>query len=114
MDCAREETLRVFLPAERLDAARFDGLNLIVLDREGYETPVFIPPNYIEGFRLAATGQIQPQGIRSNPTHGTLTHVTQSQSLPQIDSVPCPAGTVSQPDGTCLLNSAIGTARYPQ
>ena len=113
VDCAREETLRVFLPAERLDAARFDGLTLIVLDQEGYETPVFIPPNYIEGFRLAATGQIRPQGIRPHATNGTLTHVPQGQVERQIESASCPIGTILQPDGTCLLNTAIGDAGYP-
>ncbi len=62
-DCAREDQLSVFIPAERLDAARFDGLTLIVRDvvtngatglTQVYdERPLYIPPNYIEGFRLA-------------------------------------------------------------
>lgn len=62
-DCAREDQLTVFIPNDRLDAARFDGLTLILRDvtydpRSGQTTvyderPLYIPPNYIEGFRLA-------------------------------------------------------------
>ena len=62
-DCAVEEQLTLFIPNERLDAARFDGLTLIIRDvtydpRSGEtrvydERPLFVPPNYIEGFRLA-------------------------------------------------------------
>lgn len=121
VDCAREETLRVFLPADRLDAARFDGLTVLVLDRDGGETPVFIPPNYIEGFRLAASGQIRPQGVNPNAQNGTLTRVPQRQGntyrLPdtQIESAPCPVGTTLQADGTCLQGSVInsGSSGYP-
>ena len=49
--CAKEERLALFIPAERLDAARFDGLTVVMLGRDGTELPVFIPPNYVDGFR---------------------------------------------------------------
>lgn len=51
--CAKEESLTLHIPADRLDAARFDGLVVILLDRNGKDLPVFVPPNYVEGFRLA-------------------------------------------------------------
>lgn len=51
--CVKEETLIVHIPQERLDAARFDGFAVILLDRDGREMPVFVPPNYVEGFRKA-------------------------------------------------------------
>jgi hypothetical protein len=64
-DCAREDQLVLFIPNDRLDAARFDGLTLILRDvtydpRTGQTTvyderPLYIPPNYIEGFRLATS-----------------------------------------------------------
>ena len=67
VDCAREDKLQVFIPNARLDAARFDGLTLIALDAQGGETPIYLPSNYIEGFRLAATGRVQPQGFVVGP-----------------------------------------------
>ena len=51
--CAVRESVGVFVPWERVDAARFDGLNLVMEDRDGREVPVWVPPNYVEGFRLA-------------------------------------------------------------
>lgn len=64
-NCAREDQLRLFISQDRLDAARFDGLTLIVRDitvdpRTGQTTvyderPLYIPPNYIAGFQLAQT-----------------------------------------------------------
>lgn len=114
VDCAREDKLRVFVSNERLDAARFDGLSLIALDAQGRETPIYIPPNYIEGFRLAASGRIRPQGYQA-PTHQSQQPYTgvpvQTQPQPrQIEAAPCPSGTSKQPDGTCLQNSVTG---YP-
>ena len=62
-DCAVEDSVMLFIPNERLDAARFDGLSIIVRDvapgRNGTvqvfdERVVYLPPNYIEGFRLAS------------------------------------------------------------
>ena len=52
--CAKRESLGLFIPAERLEAARFDGLTVVLLSRTGEEVPVYVPPNYIEGFRQAA------------------------------------------------------------
>ncbi|MGB6230094.1 MAG: hypothetical protein WBF53_08210, partial [Litorimonas sp.] len=62
-DCAREDQLHLFIPDERLEAARFDGLTLILRDvthdpQIGQTTvygerPLYVPPNYIEGFLLA-------------------------------------------------------------
>ncbi len=109
VDCAREDKLRVFIPNERLDAARFDGLTIIALDSQGGETPIYLPPNYIEGYRLAATGQVRAQGLTSRP---------QTSAAPQynpqlnriIESAPCPSGTSKQSDGTCLLSGSSG---YP-
>lgn len=96
VDCAREDKLRVFIPNARLDAARFDGLTLVALDEQGGETPIYLPPNYISGFRLATTGQRRSQGNQAPPR--------QSAAWPshRIESAPCPAGTTKQPDGTCL------------
>jgi hypothetical protein len=66
-DCAREDQLVLFIPNDRLEAARFDGLTLILRDvtydpRTGQTTvyderPLYIPPNYIEGFRIATAGE---------------------------------------------------------
>ena len=110
VDCAREDKLTVFIPNDRLDAARFDGLTLVALDAQGGEAPIYLPPNYIEGFRLAATGQVRPQGNLSAPPQ---------QSPPigtpifrdRVEPAPCPAGTSKQPDGTCLQSGSYG---YPQ
>ena len=54
--CVKEEKITLHIPQERLDAARFDGLTIIVLDNAGNEVPVYLPPNYIEGFRKAVSG----------------------------------------------------------
>ena len=121
VDCAREDVLRVFVPNDRLDAARFDGLTLIALDAQGGETPIYIPPNYIEGFRLASSGRIQPQGYQQPGIQQSQGYqspqpyaVTPAPTYPQssyprssgrIEVAPCPAGTTKQPDGTCLQAS---------
>lgn len=52
--CLKEEKLTLHIPQERLDAARFDGFAVILIDNSGREVPVFVPPNYVEGFRQAA------------------------------------------------------------
>lgn len=52
--CVKEERLTVHIPQNRLDAARFDGLTLMMVDNAGREVPLFVPPNYIEGYRRAA------------------------------------------------------------
>lgn len=55
--CVREETVTLHIPQERLDAARFDGMTLVVVDNADRDVPVYLPPNYIEGFRRA-TGRV--------------------------------------------------------
>lgn len=107
VDCAREDKLRIFIPNDRLDAARFDGLTLIALDAQGGETPIYLPPNYIEGFRLAATGRVRPQGIQTAPQSITPQY---TPPRPTIEPAPCPSGTTKQSDGTCLQ---IGIVGYP-
>lgn len=52
--CVREESVTLHIPQDRLDAARFDGLTLVVIDNAERDIPIYIPPNYIEGFRQAA------------------------------------------------------------
>ena len=117
VDCAREDKLTVFIPNARLDAARFDGLTLIALDAQGGEAPIYLPPNYIEGFRLAATGRIAPQSYSTGsgvPAPQIVTPIPQNRNRPQtstrIESAPCPAGTSKQQDGTCLQTGNFG---YP-
>lgn len=102
VDCAREERLSLYIPEERLAAARFDGLTILALDRDGREYPIFVPPNYIEGFRLAK-GQSSTQPHSYEP-HGSAAPAEYSP-LPVDPTVPinCPEGTVPEPGGTCLL-----------
>lgn len=62
-DCAREDRMTLFIPNERLEAARFDGLTIIVRDvsynpRNGQTTvyderPLYVPGNYVQGFLIA-------------------------------------------------------------
>jgi hypothetical protein len=92
-----------------LDAARFDGLTLIALDGQGGETPIYLPPNYIEGYQLAASGQVRPQGIGSAPQLQSPSPVTLPPARTTIEPAPCPSGTSKQADGTCLQ---IGTTGY--
>ncbi len=130
-DCTREESLSVHIPAERLEAARFDGLTVLAFDRQGQELPIFIPANYIEGLRLATSGQYDGSLMRlegrpplstsqgSQPDFGQDPNQGRKQSFepnqrPQ-QSAPsqitpngliasCPAGTIYQAsDGSCLL-----------
>lgn len=121
VDCAREDKLQVFIPTARLEAARFDGLSVIALDSQGGETPIYIPPNYIEGYILAASGRIRPQGYQAAPvpvqpqySPQPVTPQPYSQPSRVIESAPCPAGTAKQPDGTCLQGGSIsGATGYP-
>lgn len=57
--CAREENLTLHISRERLDAARFDGLTIFALDRDGQDIPIYIPPNYIQAFQSTVYGQPQ-------------------------------------------------------
>ena len=117
VECAREDKLSIFIPNDRLDSVRFDGLTLIAVDAQGVEAPIYIPTNYIQGYRLAATGQVQPQGLARVPQ----SQIPQSQlplqqqqpfqgQRPLIEAAPCPVGTNRQPDGTCLQTTLSG---YP-
>lgn len=136
--CAREEKLSLHIPQERLDAGRFDGMTLLVIGQSGEERPVFIPPNYIEGFRqaLAApyngqahvspshlsppdvssprvlTDESSNEWISSVPDpHASEPYTSEpypSDPLPDIDS--CPDGTTLQTDGSCLTSEYFG---YP-
>ncbi len=119
IDCAREDKLRVFIPNDRLDAARFDGLTLIALDAQGGETPIYLPPNYIEGYRMAATGRVRAQGIQTSPQYSVPQPAIPQYTTPQyiapaprttIEAAPCPSGTTKQADGTCLQ---VGSTGYP-
>ena len=112
--CAREEKLSLHIPQARLDAARFDGLTVLVLDRSGHELPVFIPPNYVEGFRQASSASqvTRPAHTSSAPTYTPPASSGPTHIAPQ--SAPCPSGTTPQADGTCLTkgisDSSLG---YP-
>ncbi|NNC38143.1 MAG: hypothetical protein HKO02_11845 [Hyphomonadaceae bacterium] len=63
--CQRQESLRVFIPRERLLAAEKNGLLLYVKPRNGIEETIALPPNYISGFLLAA---YSPDGKRITPS----------------------------------------------
>jgi hypothetical protein len=59
--CQRQESLRVFIPRERLLAAQKNGLLLYLQPQNGIEETIALPPNYISGFVLAA---YSPEGHR--------------------------------------------------
>ncbi len=59
-NCVKEEVMSLHIPQERLMAARYDGLSVILLDRQGGDVPVYLPPNYINGF-------LQAQGYHTDP-----------------------------------------------
>ena len=114
--CAREEMLTVHISQERLDAARFDGLTVLVLDRTGQEIPVFVPPNYVEGFRQAVNGRVSPNVSYQAPTPSapvTREPVYQDPRPHTIEQAPCPAGTTQQSDGTCLQGGTVTYGGYP-
>jgi hypothetical protein len=100
--CVREEKVTLHIPQDRLDAARFDGLTIIMLDQAGAEVPVYLPPNYIEGFRKAVQGYggtVTYQGQTSPSSYGTG----------QPSTVPYGSG------GSYPLNdTAPAQGRYPQ
>ena len=79
--CDRQETLRVFIPRERLDDAQANGLVLYVRPRGGLEEVLTLPPNYISGFKLAAWS---PEGARLTiPAQAVLpTHVQPDHANP--------------------------------
>ena len=92
--CTKEETLTVHIPQDRPDAARFDGLVIVLIDNAGTEQPVYIPPNYIEGFRQASTSGLYSRPIKNG-------HVTQFP--PASSREPIIYGNPGEPVG-----------RYPQ
>ena len=111
--CAREERLTVHIPRDRLDASRFDGLTVLVLDRAGREIPVYIPPNYVEGFRLAKGGGVSSAPRTYTPPRGSAPGYQEPNPYPStlpiphapVETAPCPTGTAKQPDGTCLTTA---------
>ncbi len=77
--CVREETVTLHIPQHRIDAARFDGMTVVIVDDNDQDVPIYLPPNYIEGFRQAtgrssvlSSGQsVQPSSAAtSGPTSG--------------------------------------------
>ncbi len=52
--CVREESLRIFIPKDRLNIAEQRGLVLYLRPQTGREEALFLPPNYITGFKMAA------------------------------------------------------------
>jgi hypothetical protein len=108
--------LTVHIPQERLDAARFDGLTVLVLDRTGQEIPVFVPPNYIEGFRQAVDGRVTPNVSYQDPSHSEPVTREPAYQDPRpygVQEAPCPVGTTKQNDGTCLQSGVTTYGGYP-
>lgn len=114
--CAREEKLSVHITQDRLDAARFDGMTVIVLDRAGYELPVFIPPNYVEGFRQAvAPTQSKSSSYSASSYWEKSSYPVEGieNSAPFYPTEPsCPAGSSLQNDGSCLAGGYTGYPTY--
>lgn len=116
--CVKEERLSVHISKDRLDAARFDGLTLVLLDNEGRDQPVFIPPNYIEGFRQAAKYRLDG----SAPTIYKAPSSTVSPSYPPAQVTPQPSQSGTAPVNPSSREPIIygdpGTpavpGRYPQ
>jgi hypothetical protein len=112
--------LSVYIPNDRLSAARFDGLTILALDDSGQEYPIFIPPNYIEGFQMAVKGGYSSYSGHSSPAPSRPDSVYRDPAYsqpsysqptrPSVSAAPCPAGTTIQADGSCMIVSG----RYPQ
>ncbi len=64
--CIKEERITLHISEDRLLAARFDGLSIALLDQHGQDIPVYIPPNYVEGF-IKANPYIGQYGSTSAP-----------------------------------------------
>ncbi|MEP6342054.1 MAG: hypothetical protein ABJ275_01965 [Maricaulaceae bacterium] len=107
--CARDENLSLHIPRERLEAARYEGLTVFVIDRLGQDVPVYIPPNYIEGFVTTAFGNPQsyqqPQGA-SQSTYQAPTYQQPRVTVPQSPS--------SQPRVYGDPNGVTSSGGYPQ
>jgi len=63
--CVREEKVVLHIPQDRLEAARFDGLTIVLLDQAGQDVPVYLPSNYVQGFLQASQGYIPSQTYQS-------------------------------------------------
>ncbi len=73
--CIKEERITLHIPADRLEAARFDGLSIALLDQHGNDIPLYIPPNYIEGFSkanpyLGSYSSAYPQPYSGSQSYG--------------------------------------------
>ena len=117
--CAREEKLSVHISQDRLDAARFDGMTVIVLDRAGYELPVFIPPNYVEGFRQAVAPIYRESSSYSDPSYsGGVSSYSYTEGgiesfAPITPAEPsCSVGNSLENDGSCLAGGYTGYPTY--
>jgi hypothetical protein len=85
--CLKEERLSIHIPAERLDAARFDGFAVILIDNAGEEIPVFVPPNYVEGFRRAS-GQSAARSPYIAPSYETQPYYGAPNSYQNQQAIP--------------------------
>ncbi len=69
--CVKEERLTLHIPADRLAAAKFDGLSIALLGRDSQDIPLYLPPNYVEGFLIAnpymRAGQTFNGSVNSTP-----------------------------------------------
>lgn len=72
-NCVKSEKLSVHIPRDRLEAGRFEGLTVLLVSRVGEEVPVYLPPNYVEGF-------LQSAGPYLGSTYTLSSYVTPSQS----------------------------------
>ncbi len=95
--CVREEVLTLHIPEARLDAARFDGLFVTLINRNSQGTQIYIPPNYIAGFQKARadyagivyspkTPSIRSNGTLSLPANGPAN--VPSRSMPESSTTP--------------------------
>lgn len=53
-ECKRQENLRVFIPKSRIEAAQETGLVVYLQPRASREQTLKLPPNYLQGFYMAA------------------------------------------------------------
>ena len=106
--CAREEALSLHISRDHLEAARYEGLTVFVIDRLGQDIPVYIPPNYIEGFTSTAFGPSrsyqEPKSYQEPPTYQDPSFQQPNGPLPQDPSLQPriygdPSGGYPQSDG---------------
>ena len=92
--CDRQENVRIFVPRQRIDAARDTGLIVYLRPRGGQEEVLSLPPNYITGFTLAAWS---PQG-----EHLTINGGPRNLSAPTV-----PQPSAPQPSPRPSANTPI-------